>query len=163
MNIPEEAIEKGSITFYKDTDEELINAVNAYNKRMGELRIQKKHAEMITTVFQLVNPLVSLTIAAASAGKVFGSALSAMIFFAFLAVYVYFGIVRKNLFIVSAASAAAFFVSPIFILLTLTDFLLWFMHRTCDKPLSNMKEYPLFNDINVHYERADTPKFGEKQ
>jgi len=163
MNIPEEAIEKGSITFYKDTDEELINAVNAYNKKMSELRTQKKHTEMITAVFLLINPLVSLAIAAASAGKVFGSALSATIFLAFLAVYVYFGIIRKNLFIVSAASAAAYFVSPIFILLTLTDLLLWFMHRNYDKPLREMAEYPLFNDISINYERANTPKFGKKQ
>lgn len=163
MNIPEEAIEKRSITFYRDTDKELINAVNAYNKKKSGLRTQKKHAEMITAVFLLINPLVSLAIAAASADKVFGSALSAAIFLAFLAVYVYFGIIRKNLLAVSAASAAAYFVSPIFILLTLTDLLLWFMHRNYDKPLREMAEYPIFSDININYEHANTPKFGKKQ
>lgn len=156
MNIPEEILRTGRLIVYPDSDPEIRSEVEAYNRKMFELRQKKKKADgvddagnyvtvfffltrllrfALAHVFLRVNPIVDLTV-----------------LISFIGLFVYFGLFKHNPIIGFASSALLFFWDSRFWFVFALDMLMIVFHLIFSMPLKKEKGYPTFADIYIAFE-----------
>ena len=151
--IPEEIIRKGRINIYPDEDRELLNSVYLYNEHMSECRIKKHSAGIPVKIIMIAEPLLSLGLSALLQRAFFDNIVNILLMLILAAVYVYFILIHTNLWAVTAASVPFILISPVYIVLVAVNLLLTIIHCSIIYPLRAEQGYPMFNDIEIHFER----------
>lgn len=161
MNIFSEAISKGHINIYHDTDPEIIDTVNKYNKHMGSCRVKMKRMEEIVVAHLIMNPLIFAGMIGLSAKTVLHRPLAALIILLLnTIVFIVFSIIKRNLIVSTVSSALLIILDIRFCILTAANFALMLLHENIDRSLKTETGYPYFADILITFKRMDTPKLN---
>lgn len=160
----EEARKSGVLTVYTDTDPALEREVKEYNKVMSDCRVKMKRVRELELAYFILNPLVVfglLFINPYTSNTIqLGNIGPNAVFIIFAAVFVYFGAVKKNLVVPTAASVLLFSLHIGFAILTAADAVLVVWHVMLLPRLKRVGGYPLFLDISVRYERFPEKRSG---
>lgn len=161
MEIPQDAIYRGTFTVYLDTPMELEKAVKEYNKVTGINRCIMKRVREIKEGFLILNLVSALAIIVIG---IFENLLvSAATFVLCAAVYV-FGIKKGYLIIVPIVnlSIVLLYWQPAVILILFdAGLLLWYYKNL--EPIKNAPGYPEFRTIDLVYERRNQPQAIDKK
>lgn len=159
MNIPDEAVKKGYITIYLDTDREIVSAVDEYNDHLGKCRIKMKYIQEIEFGYMILNPLIILCLIVASPENIFRDsvAIPIILLLVYAAVYVAFALVKKNYIISTIFMALLIFLDIKFGIVLAADIILTILHKKFSEPLKAEPGYPNFADIRITYERRNSP------
>jgi hypothetical protein len=153
MNIPDEIIKKGSIVIYNDSDREIIKDIDEYNKHMGDCRIKMKRADEIKFGYTVLNPLISVVLAAQAVSASSHPILAIILLAVYFTIFVIFTLYKCNLVVSTIAVVFLLILDLRFAILLIADIILLVMHNYLENPLKSESSYPVFSDINIRYER----------
>lgn len=158
MELPEEALRKGRITIYNDTPFELVRAAEEYNEHLRQCRRKSRFVEEIEFGYLVMNLLLGLCVTALVAGTALETPLvSIPIILLNAFAYIFFAVIKRKLLHCTVCTALFVVVSLLYIPLVIADFVLFFMHRHITEELKKEPAYPAFAELQVHYERGNTP------
>ncbi|MCH5324325.1 MAG: hypothetical protein J1E39_03840 [Eubacterium sp.] len=158
MHIPEEAIKKGKITIYADTDYKTVRAAEEHNRHMSECRIKRKRMQELEYGYLIFNLVIVVGLPTVDGGKMFSDPLvSIVILLANAAAYFIFAVMKRNFLISTIFTALLMVLDLRFGILTAVDVVLFLIHKRFDKELRAEPGYPLFQDILIKYEKSNAP------
>lgn len=172
--IPQDALDKGQIKIYLDTPLEIENAVKEYNKRMSESKIALRRVEIFKEAIMVMTPMMCLVLSVLGiTGNMLGTRVGKLMGFwnypvcisvlaAAVVVYFYWGIWKGYVGVVVAASAALIIVQWLAAAAIVLNMIFYMIYRHTVGPLKKEKEYPIFSQIVVRYERVNKPHYYEE-
>lgn len=156
-NLFEQAKHDGFATIYNDTPNEVVEKIKAYNEDMGVCRVNRKRAEKCAMTFTLINPIAAAVFFLGSMIAADHIAITVVTTAVFLAVYFVFTIMKRNLLVVSCASALLLLVSYWSLLLLAADLIIAVYHMNIESELKTHDGYSAFNDIRLIFSEKKTP------
>lgn len=152
MNEANEAIKKGILTVYPDTDKEVVKAVEDYNKRMGDFRLKRKKLREILFAYNITNPLIAFCFIASEIEVVFENpVLNILIIAVYAAVFLHFAIIKDNLAVCTAVSSLLLIIDLRLTILLVLNIVLWLLYRRINNRLKIEHGFPLFLDVQIRY------------
>ena len=159
----EEAKRDGFVQIYTDTPEEVVSKIKRYNEEMGECRVNRKRARSYEVIFQLINPVYAAVLGLITLIGGENIVLSLVTTLVFLAVYVVFTFMKKNMIVVTIASATLLLVGMGALVLLLSNLALLVFYMNIDSELKTHDGYSAFNDIRLIYCDKATPVKEEEE
>ena len=164
MELPEEALRKGRITIYNDTPREIVLAAEEYREHVDKCRKRSAFVEEIEFGYLVMNILLGLVLTALCAeraAEMLYASLPIMLLNIFA--YIFFGVIKRNLLFCTLCMALFITLSPLFIIVVIADFVLFFMHKHITDWLKTEPGYPAFAHFQVHYVRGNKPDDDEEE
>lgn len=159
INIPEEVIRCGYVTLYADDKYTIEKDVDRYNEYITECRATQKKAAQIRLGYLIMNPLAIAVLTIFDFGAVFyRGALSCSMLAIYLASFVLFAGIKRNLILAAAVSPVLLILDIRFISLLIVNALFAFFYEKIESPLRSHITYPSFYTIDIHYSRGNRPK-----
>lgn len=162
MEIPQEVIESGVCTIYPDTDPELLIRVEKYNERMGIARRFRRKLWLLERAFLALNITMPLVFGMMPRGVIFildpriewleWTALGV-----FAAVYLIFGLLRRNIIAVTAASSLLLLTDFRCALMLGVDIILTVFREKGLRTLKNAEGFPRFAAIMIEKKSGNEP------
>lgn len=169
MEIPQEVLDSRVLTVYTDTDPELVFLVESYNKRMVDNQKQKRKLKMLESIFLMLNiamPII-VGIIGLKAGGMFIIKpriewLEVAVLILFLAAYIFFGMIKRNLIAVTAFSVPLIIMDFRCILMVGVNVVLTAFDVKYGRILTTLQGYPNFARIHIEKKNCKEPKKAHK-
>lgn len=158
MELPEDVLEKGRITIYRDTPFELVKAAEEYNEHLKKCRKKSGLIVKIEVYYIVLNGVLGLLLTALSIAVLYElPVIYIPIILLNLFSYVFFTVLKRNFLFSIICTVLLVVVNLLFLILVAMDFLLFFMHRHIRSELKKEPAYPAFAELQVHYDRSAAP------
>lgn len=169
MEIPQEVIDSRVLTVDTDTDPELVFSVEGYNKRMFDNQKQKRKLKLLESVFLMLNiamPIIVGIIGLKDGGMFIIKPriewLEAAVLILFLAGYIFFGMIKRNLIAVTAFSVPLIIMDLRCVLMVGVNVVLTAFDVKYGRILKSLQGYPNFARIRVEKKSGKEPETAHK-
>lgn len=169
MEIPQEVLDSRVLTVYSDTDPELVFSVENYNKRMVDNQKQKRKLKLLESVFLMLNiamPIIVGIIGLKDGGMFIIKPriqwLEVAVLILFVAAYVFFGMIKRNLIAVTAFSVPLVIMDFRCILMVGVNVVLTVFDVKYGRILKTLRGYPNFTRIHIEKKNKKSPDDKEK-
>lgn len=163
MEIPQEVLESGVCTVYLNTDPELLISVEKYNERMLIARKFRRKVFLLEKAFLALNIGMLIIFGMMPTGVIYlinprlewleWTALGV-----FAAVYLVFGLWRRNFIAVTAASALLLLTDVRCALMLGVDIVLMVFREKGVRTLKKAEGFPFFRPIQIEKKDCKEPK-----
>lgn len=168
MEIPQEVIDSRVLMVDADTDPELVFMVEAYNKKMADNLKQKRKLKLLESIFLMLNiamPIIVGMIGLKAGGMFIIKPriewLEIAVLLLFLAGYVFFGLIKRNLIAVTCFSLPLIIMDFRCVLMVGVNIVLTAFDVKYGKILKTLEGYPRF--AGIHIESKKTSAENKKQ